>query len=704
MARTGTQFAKLTGDYTSINVYATWQLRKQDKTTKSSTIRLREYLTYSSNGTYGSSYSTFKLQDKTVKSGEYSYSGSGDYLLGYTDIVVEHNEDGTFPDTTLKAYAYSYHFTNKPTKTAKLTSDDIPDIEVNSTIDDVVTYSSDSELGVPLSVQLTSNIVDSTSKLYLVVNEVEHLIFEETTSYKKYSVIFFDENAYTTAGDLKTSDGEIIEKYLSPVGWQDICALIPNDKSITLKFRLKTYIDNIEKGVSEADYNFEITSANIEYTYSFENDDFSYGLVGKRDTMILNVSKPTFSINNAVSKNGATIAQYKFIKLNDAEEWYTITSSSKTFTKPTLLKDTYLCQIFDSRGFFVDTPYLSLGDDFYDVLIPYIDYTKPIFDKVQIARPDEVANYVNLSITGAFWKDSFGNVTNALIAQYRYKLSNSDSYTDWINISPEIDSDGTFSCNSTVENISSNLSATFEIRLIDSTGIEEKLIGIAVSKGKSMFDWGEEYFSWNGELCINDEEVPCFQETSANEDESRNIQLYDSNMKQLFPNIFQIGDIYVSSENIDPATRFGGTWELIDKQFKSFYTSEDDTWFTPTSGTNTRSSNSYTRDGHSARIRIVTKTSKSLTDTDAELGTIDLEKLGMRSILGTLNVICYINDDALGIVAITFNTGALTWRGLVGEATNVASDASITIDAILETSSAYMLDDACDKFYWKRTR
>ena len=315
--------------------------------------------------------------------------------------------------------------------------------------------------------------------------------------------------------------------------WEDICALIPNDISKELIFRLKTYIDGVQKGVSESIYNFEVTGASISYTYSFENDDLSYSLVGARNKFILGVSKPTFKINLATSNNGATIKEYKFLKLTDSDELYITTSPSQVFTKATVLKDAYLCQIFDSRGFFVDTPYLAFGDDFYDVQIPYIEYTKPIFSKVQIARPDEVANYVDLSITGSFWKNSFGTKTNALTVQYHYKLSDASDYTNWTTVTPTIATDGSFTYNGTVQNIPSNLSATFEIRLVDSTETEEKLIGIAVPKGKSMFDWGEEYFSFNGDFCINDEQVPCFKEESTNSDGSRNIQLYDYEGKKL---------------------------------------------------------------------------------------------------------------------------------------------------------------------------
>lgn len=716
MARAGTQFAKLTGDYSSINVYATWQLLSQDKDSRSSTIRLREYLNYSYAGTYGSSYSTFKLNGTTVKSGSYSYSTTGDHLVGYKDITVQHNEDGTFPDTKLTAYAYSYHFTGKPSKTVTLTSKDIPDIEVGSTINNITENWYDENYGVPNGVLIDANLVDGyMTSLYATVNGTEYLLSDNITNAQIQ--VYFDEWVYDNNQEIEAQP-----IYASELSWQTLCKLIPNSASIDITFTLKS-TDGANESANSQTYTFVVSKASFSWQPYLKADDKTNELTGSDTTFIENFSKLTFDSNVFGSLNGATVNLFKYIQTKytyDISDVLnpTIVVSSLTQNNTSessfvyddigsaddkVLKAGYKATIVDSRGFETTCEEITIPSDEY----PVVTYEQPKLISVTVERTEQTAPYVDVNISGSFWKDNFGAIENELTLQYRYKLSTASDYIDWAILEPKINEDGTFSYNGTLGSeddplIPSDASAVFEIRIIDSTSLESTIKDITVPKGKSMYDWGENYFSWNGELCINDEEVPCFIEEAENEDGSRQVQMYDSNMKQLFPNIFQIGDIYVSSENIDPATRFGGTWELIDKQFKSFYTSEDDTWFTPTSGTNTRSSNSYTRDGHSVRIRIVTKTSKSLTDTDAELGTIDLEKLGMRSILGTLNVICYINDDALGIVAITFNTGELTWRGLIGEATNVASEASITIDAILETSSAYMLDEACDKFYWKR--
>lgn len=492
-------------------------------------------------------------------------------------------------------------------------------------------------------------------------------------------------------------------QYFFPYSFLEIAELIPNDTSIPINFILETYIDDSLSGTVQTEFLFEIIWIACSFTPKLQTaDELTQRLTGTNDTFIKNVSEVKATFLDARCIDGSTIKSYIF---NNGLEEYELETNECTFQNVVSDYLTYNFILKNSRDL------QSVGDYIKKLIIgtdyKLLEYFKPAFKKISLARAEATAPFVNISVEGLFWNNTFGAVDNTLTLQYHYKLSTASTYTNWTNLEPTIKTDGSFSFVGTIGNeddpqIPSDVSAIFEIRIMDSTETEEKLINIPIAKGQSMFDWGENYFSFNGDFCINDNQVPCFKDISLAEDGSKIVQLIDYENNNVYPNIYEIGDIHISSENVNPSSRFGGTWELIDKQFKSAYASDDDTWFTPESGTNTRNSNSYTRDGHSVRIRVTTKTAKSLTDTDADLGELDLEKLGMTSILGTLNTICYINDDTLGIVAITFNTGALTWRGLIGESTSVAIDATITIDAILETSSSYMLDEVCDKFYWKR--
>ena len=72
MARTGTQFAKITGDYSNIVCYGTWQLRSSNPTTKKFTVRLRGYLSVLSSATFSSTTSTFKSSTFNLTVSKYS--------------------------------------------------------------------------------------------------------------------------------------------------------------------------------------------------------------------------------------------------------------------------------------------------------------------------------------------------------------------------------------------------------------------------------------------------------------------------------------------------------------------------------------------------------------------------------------------------------------------------------------------------------
>lgn len=106
----GTEFARRNGSY-STAVIGTWQLIGQDKGANTSTIRVYLYFYYGGSTSVGSTISgaTFGAMGQTFKTGSYRYY-PGYTLLGYTDITISHNADGSFPGVSLGFWSYSYHF------------------------------------------------------------------------------------------------------------------------------------------------------------------------------------------------------------------------------------------------------------------------------------------------------------------------------------------------------------------------------------------------------------------------------------------------------------------------------------------------------------------------------------------------------------------------------------------------------------------
>ena len=106
----GTEYARRTGSY-STAVIGTWQLLSQNISANTSTIRLYLYGYYGGGTSAGSTVSkaTFGCMGVTLFTGSYRWY-PGYTLLGYTDITVGHNADGTFPQTSVGFWSYSYHF------------------------------------------------------------------------------------------------------------------------------------------------------------------------------------------------------------------------------------------------------------------------------------------------------------------------------------------------------------------------------------------------------------------------------------------------------------------------------------------------------------------------------------------------------------------------------------------------------------------
>lgn len=181
--------------------------------------------------------------------------------------------------------------------------------------------------------------------------------------------------------------------------------------------------------------------------------------------------------------------------------------------------------------------------------------------------------------------------------------------------------------------------------------------------------------------------------------DSANLNLLQDNIENAI-NGSKVGDIIVTSTNADPSERFGGTWELIDKEFKSEASSSNDL-FTVNSTNCELNSCYYTRGGHSLQIRLNFTNKVALTDTNLELGNFNLNALGITSLPYSLYNVIGATDggNALLTMFVNYTEGTLTHA----ESTNdVSANNSCYLLFDVDLTASRMIDSFCDKFYWKR--
>ena len=182
-----------------------------------------------------------------------------------------------------------------------------------------------------------------------------------------------------------------------------------------------------------------------------------------------------------------------------------------------------------------------------------------------------------------------------------------------------------------------------------------------------------------------------------------------------------IGSCYTTTTNTNPSTYFGGTWELINKEFISqeWYDNTganisgvwtwNSTYTQNASSGDSKRNIAIVRNANDIYIRIgwYNKTAPSDSVT-ATIGTLDLSGIGLSNcyaqyipgISDGLNAILIAHSEIEnGILSI----GTIDW---ITRATSIPSTTgsycNIQFQLMTGGFSSY-LDAACDKFIWKRT-
>ena len=442
---------------------------------------------------------------------------------------------------------------------------------------------------------------------------------------------------------------------------------------------------------SESNYNIEVTygsnktikSGNkykVKGTETPTFSDFTYidsnsavtTITGDNQVMVKGLSTVQVTISSAnkmVAQNGATGKNYTMTMSNlSATENYSENDIVKNLGEINESGSQRLTvTAFDSRG---------LSKAVYKDITVY-DYSYPKLN-VTLKRLNNFEDQTTLKISGKYTTLTINNVEKNYISSVQYRYRDIEStFNNWTSVEV-FENSGSFSCNDIVLSLDNTKVFEFEVRVTDALG-QTIAQSYKVDKGQAIF-----FISTNEETCYV---------------YGKEVAVYD----KLYP----VGAIYINSTNTNPATFLGGTWELIDKEFKArnsnfttdFYTLNTELCSSINSGT-------VQWNGHTLRL-LFTWTNASIINDDAlTILQLALSELGITR-FGFTNRFSHFSDG--GQVVIEYgisDTGEVQTRDIMRRGSSDAdlpAGANIAAQFMWTIRGTDMLDSFCDKFYWKRT-
>lgn len=173
-----------------------------------------------------------------------------------------------------------------------------------------------------------------------------------------------------------------------------------------------------------------------------------------------------------------------------------------------------------------------------------------------------------------------------------------------------------------------------------------------------------------------------------------------------------VGSILCMSTNTNPGDLYGGSWELVDKGLKSrWHNFNTEGGWSATNATTADTSGARIGD-HGLDIRLVLTNTIALSDATVQLGQVTPTALGLTRLPHDWKYVPFSHDgggvkDVVGTTCLTAD-GAVTVEDVWAATADGASHAYAANSALYlqyhysYVPMDYMLDEACDKFYFKR--
>lgn len=276
----------------------------------------------------------------------------------------------------------------------------------------------------------------------------------------------------------------------STIPASSLYAQIPNSKFGVGTITCSTYSGDKLIGTSACDFTAYAKENECKPSVSVsvvDTNDTTIALTGSNQKLIKGFSTALVSVS-ATPKNSSSITGY-YISTGDGRVSY---ASSASFAN--IGANSFYGQASDSRGYATGV----------SVSKTWIDYVYLAFTKIEIKRPESTADQANMTVQGNYWNGNFGNKSNSLILQYRYKV-NGGTYSAWTSLTPTI-SGNTFSYTQLLENLDHNTEYTFEF-MIDDELMTVYSKPVVLTKGIPVLRVGKDYVDISGTLKENGKKV-----------------------------------------------------------------------------------------------------------------------------------------------------------------------------------------------------
>lgn len=325
-------------------------------------------------------------------------------------------------------------------------------------------------------------------------------------------------------------------------------AQIPNAKTGTCTITCRTYSSSSSATVlgdpTTCTFTATATGAPMVSGFIVDTDSATIALTGDSKKLIRYRSNPKCTIT-ATPKNSASIST---VKIRETVVTGTTGTNGVVTAEKAYANVSYTSYAFaatDSRGY-------SSSVTLNPIVINYVELTcSPV-----ISRPTPSGSSIVMSVSGALYRGSFGEASNTLTLEYRYKTTDG-SYGSWRAIASSNIALGTskyaLTNFSLGEDFDYKSSYVFQVRARDGATVNGTSYilstvtkTIEVQKGIPVFDWGENDFNVNVALMLS------------------NVNILDI--------MYPVGAVYMHSSSTLPAAVSGvGTWSSVTTGISGVY-------------------------------------------------------------------------------------------------------------------------------------